>query len=99
MDSDDICVDSIFTKHTKNNLIRFVFVLKYEFYFWIIHGYQHGIPSCISIHGSEPALDAHSLIRIFKSKISTNMIERHWKGVAKKEMAEEYTSHLKDDTF
>jgi len=27
------------------------------------------------------------------------MIERHWKGIAKKERAEEYIMHLKEETF
>jgi heme-degrading monooxygenase HmoA len=27
------------------------------------------------------------------------MIERHWKGIAKKERSNEYIHHLRDDTF
>ncbi len=27
------------------------------------------------------------------------MIERHWKGIAKKERANEYIAHLRNDTF
>lgn len=27
------------------------------------------------------------------------MIERHWKGIARKERANEYIAHLRDDTF
>jgi heme-degrading monooxygenase HmoA len=27
------------------------------------------------------------------------MIERHWKGIAKKERANDYITHLKNDTF
>jgi heme-degrading monooxygenase HmoA len=27
------------------------------------------------------------------------MIERHWKGIARKERANEYTAHLRNDTF
>ena len=27
------------------------------------------------------------------------MVERHWKGIARKERADEYIDHLKNDTF
>jgi len=35
----------------------------------------------------------------FQKQIADNVIERHWKGIARNERAGEYISHLRKDTF
>jgi len=37
--------------------------------------------------------------RFFQKVKPLHMIERHWKGIAKREMAKDYIIHLKNDTF